>query len=239
MLGQAFATNGRRYNVIILAGGAGSRMGEASEYIPKALTKFGTQRAIDRIINRYSLIADKFIVGVGHHADLLTNYIQGHYGKCPIEFSTEKVEDIKNNAISTMLCLDHADSRLGTIITFCDLLILSNYEIKGSTIYIATKDTEGHPGLFRHSIEKYRIVQNEGPSSLDDVTNGILGTFVLNNTTLLKEIAYREGFTAEDLTIDIIEPYSIAEAMAIEKCKKVYEFGTEKDLKQVREMWAK
>lgn len=60
MLGQCYANE--KFNVIILAGGAGSRMGQASEFIPKALTKVGEFRAIDLLISRYLNISHRLII---------------------------------------------------------------------------------------------------------------------------------------------------------------------------------
>ena len=79
MFGQAYSLEGKKYNIIILAGGAGSRMGVASDYIPKALTSFGSRRAIDFLIDKYIAVANKFIIGTGYHADLLQTYIKGKY----------------------------------------------------------------------------------------------------------------------------------------------------------------
>ena len=91
MIGQAISIKNKKYNIIILAGGAGSRMGNASDFIPKALSKIGSKRAIDYIIERYSIVAHKFIIGVCYHSDLLKSYIKGNYSNLDIEFSEEKI----------------------------------------------------------------------------------------------------------------------------------------------------
>ena len=114
MLGQAVSLEGNKYNVIILAGGNGTRLGEQSDYIPKALTQIGNKRAIDYLIERHIPVAHKFIIGICKHADLLQGYVEGRFKPLPIEFSRE--DELHNEAISLMYCLDHADIRYGTIV---------------------------------------------------------------------------------------------------------------------------
>lgn len=238
MIGKAVSLGHKRYNVIILAGGAGSRMGVASDFIPKALTKLGKLRAIDFIIERYSNVAHKFIIGVGYHADLLTSYISGRY-KYPIEFSMETPETMRNNAYSTLYCLDHADSRYGTIVTFCDLVMLDNLVIDDDCLYYVNENTKGFPGTFRHSLlidngNVSEIIKNTEPTKF---SNGVLGTFVFGNTPLLKANMYAKYSTLNDLTDDGVVSYLKAQPLHAKECSVVYEFGNEDDLTSVRKLW--
>lgn len=221
MIGQAFSLDGKKYNVIILAGGNGTRMGEQSDYIPKALSQIGNKRAIDYIIERYIPVAHKFIIGTGAHADLLEGYIKGRFPASNIEFSREV--ELVNNAHSTMLALDHANSMYGTIILFCDLIVISNPKITDNTILVAGKETRGKIGTFRHT---------------DRYGRGILGNFTFGNTVLLKSVAYTNYFRKfTDLTEDIVIPYSKEIPMNTELCNVVYEFGSNADLMEVRRLW--
>lgn len=222
MIGQAVSTLGKKYNVIILAGGSGTRMGEQSDYIPKALSQIGNKRAIDHIIERYLGIAHKLIIGTCTHADILEAYIKGRFPVSNIEFSRET--ELHNNAHSTLYALDHADSRYGTIIVFCDLIVVSNQIVRDDTILVVDKDTRGKVGTFRHT---------------DRFGRGILGNFIFSNTYLLKSIAYSNFYSMnfEDLTENIVMEYSRSIPMNTEVCEVVYEFGTENDLEEVRKLW--
>lgn len=222
MIGQAISLEGKKYNVIILAGGNGSRMGEQSDYIPKALSQIGNKRAIDYIIERYMNIAHKIIIGTCKHADLLESYVRGRFPRLNIEFSREA--ELVNNAISTMYCLDHADSRYGTIILFCDLIVISNPVIKDDTVLVAGENTKGKVGTFRHT---------------DRVGRGILGHFCFGNTIHLKGVTYTtySWNTLNDLTEDILQRYQASVIIKVEECEKVYEFGNENDLQEVRKLW--
>ena len=152
MLGQFFSETGEKYNVVILAGGLGTRMGAATDHIPKALTKIGSQRAIDLIFSKFLLVAKQYVIATSWHSDLLESYIRGRYSNLEIGFSHELVSDLKNNATSLLYALDNVDSRFGTIVSFCDLLILSNPHIAGNSIYLANASTQGVVGTFRHSV---------------------------------------------------------------------------------------
>lgn len=232
----------KKYNVIILAGGLGTRMGVASDYIPKALSKFGSKRAIDYIIERYIHVAHKFIIGTGYHNDLLENYIKGEYPNLPVVFSYEKPEELINPGISTMYCLDNADSRYGTIISFCDLIMLDNLVLNDDTIYYVDLNTEGNIGDFRHSVKiknnfVEEFIQHEIPIKPSIIHNGVLGTFVFSNTILLKTITYSKSNIIKDLTWDIVSNYNVNKQLKAEHCKNVVEFGNDIDLIQVRKSW--
>lgn len=222
MIGKAYSATGKKYNVIILAGGNGSRMGDQSDYIPKALSVLGSRRAIDYIIDRYANIAHKIIIGTCKHADLLESYVKGRFPATNIQFNRE--DELQNNAISTLYCLDYADSRYGTLILFCDLIVVSNPEIRDDTILVAGEETKGKVGTFRHQ---------------DRFGRGILGHFCFGNTKLLKYKAYKAAFkgSLNDLTEDIVMQYSLVSGLETELCEYVYEFGNENDLKEVRRLW--
>jgi hypothetical protein len=247
MLGRAISETGKKYNVIILAGGAGSRMGTASDFIPKALTKLGNSRAIDYLIHRYLQVADKFIIGTAYHADLLKSYMLGQYGNLNMEFSYEKPEDLQSTAWSTAYCLDHADSRLGTILVWCDLYIASNFYINDDVILITKPGfTKGIVGNFSH-LCTYKsdnildlVIKTSPPVDFEKIEYpyaGILGSFVFGDTRLLKTIIY-SNTKMEDFTDDILVPYKEAkECFLVEPVEFAHDFGIDSDLQKIRAGW--
>jgi len=244
MLGQFFTENEEKFNVVILAGGLGTRMGAASDNIPKALSKIGSQRAIDLILSKFLLVANQFVIGTAWHADILESYIRGRYPNLKVAFSQESPSELKNNATSLLYALDNVDSRFGTIVSFCDLLLLSNPLISGSALYLATPETKGVLGTFRHSVSVRRgiaqkVVVLQKPMHVPSTKNGVIGFFVFGNTVLLKEIAYslaRKG-AASDLTTDIVSRYIEVEKTRAIPVDALLEFGTEDDLQKARKAW--
>ena len=245
MLGQFYSDNDEKFNVVILAGGLGTRMGTASDYIPKALTSIGSQRAIDLMISKFLLIANRFVVGTGWHADLLESYIKGRYPNLPVTFSREDVAEMENNGTSLLYALDQVDSRRGTIVSFCDLLMLSNPMIGGSAIYLAVPETKGVIGTFRHSVTVRdktveRIEPLDSPKRVpDEIDNGVIGFFVFHNTILLKEIAYSMArlHKLTDITTDIVSRYVEIEKTGAVPVDALLEFGDETDLMKARAAW--
>lgn len=244
MLGQFFSKDEEKYNVVVLAGGLGTRMGAASDYIPKALTKIGSQRAIDLIFSKFLLIARQFVVGTGWHSDLLESYIRGRYSNLQLSFSHEAASELKSNATSLLYALDSVDSRYGTIVTFCDLLILSNPLISGSSMYLAHKGTEGIVGTFRHSVSIvdnriHKIIELKNPKCVSAIDNGVIGFFVFQNTLLLKEIVYSLARKGElnDITSDVLSRYIAAENTHGILVNSLLEFGNEADLDKARKAW--
>jgi len=239
MFAQVFNKDCSKYNIVILAGGAGSRMGIASDFIPKALTKINEKRAIDFIMHRYINIAHKFVIGIGNHADLLKNYVCGVYKGENIVFSYEDPSKMKNDGISLAYCLDNVDSRYGTIITYCDMLLIGNCMVSGDMLFIANKNTTGILGTFRNSFLHDKIFENDPPVFLNESNNGIIGVFAIKNTTELKSITYSKFSYINDLTRDIIAPYFSIHKPNIEEVDILLDFGTENELLKSREYWEK
>lgn len=235
MIGQCFSKD--KWNIVILAAGAGSRMGEASMYIPKALSPLGEMRAIDWLILRYANVAHKFIIGTHTHYDLLINYIAGRYPASIFEFVTEK--ELVNNARSATLCLDKVNSRYPTLVLFCDLIMLDNFELAPDRLFIATKDTLGNTGTFRHHVNKNGFIEKFSEPKDASQCEGVLGVFSFGNTPLLKAIAYSSWEEHTDFTDDVVIPYREQEGLLAEECKKVVEFGNQTDLIKARELWEK
>lgn len=245
MIGQAISLDHKKYNTIILAGGKGERMGEQSDYIPKALSKIGNQRAIDYIIQKYELITDKFIIGTGSQADLLESYVKGRYPKSNIEFSYEPVEKLYSNCLSALYCLDHADSRLPTLVTFCDLIIVSNNVIKPDVSYVVDKSTKGKLGTYKGVWGDGFMEYSPSGRSVSEIENGygVLGNYTFSDTYLLKYLTYWryvnkcDALAFWDFSIDVMFQYNNHIKMTKEVVDTIYEFGNENDLQEVRKLW--
>lgn len=238
MIGQAISVDNKKYNVIILAAGSGSRMGVSSEFIPKALTKLGNKRAIDYIISRYMNVAYKFIIGTGYHADLLKSYVTANYHYLNIDYDYHEPSDIRDNDWRPFAhCLDTASSKYGTIVVFCDLLPVSNFLINDNSVLIATKNTKGNVGTFRHSVSDNKIIKNSKPINIHDDNNGVLGTFIFGDTPVLKSITYGSYYNLIDITESVVSPYNDKVGISFEECNKVFEFGNMDDINRVRSIW--
>jgi len=224
-----FATE--KYNVIILAGGLGTRMGQASDYIPKALSTLGRKRAIDYIIEKYDYIAHRYVLGVSAHSDLMSSYVCGKYSHLDISFSNEKI--LHSTSRSAALCLDSACSTHPTIIQFCDLIVEDPLDITKDSLFLATRETKGVVGTFRHAIIADEIRTLPYPEKPNNELAGLAGIFSFGNTPLLKSLAYSSWGSHHDITEDIVKPYKAATSMKTIHLGEIYEYGTEHDLRLV------
>src|SRR5258708_7226531 len=118
-----FSISNSKFNVIVLAAGLGSRLRPETDYVPKPLLELGGVRAIDYTIRKYQYIADRIIIAVGYCADLLENYCRGRFSSLNLQFSYEKVSDLRGPGTSVIYALDTASCKLPTIVTFCDYLV--------------------------------------------------------------------------------------------------------------------
>lgn len=229
MITQYVSLEHQKYNVIILAGGHGSRMGQQSDFIPKALTQIGNQRAIDYLIEQFKGIAHKFVIGTCTHADLLEAHLASD--NLPLEFSREN--RLVNNATSLLYALDHVDSRYPTLLHYCDIIMLGDPVVKPDTFYIVDDNTKGRPSTYRAGIEHGNVVLYNPAQK-----HGMAPVWTFGNTIKLKKIAYSQfdNLPPED-AIDIIRAYSNEQFMQINRIKMCLEFGTLIDLEETRKLW--
>lgn len=239
----SFSITNQKFNVIILAAGVGSRLRPETEYIPKALVKVGQTRAIDHFIRKYQYIADRFILAVGYGADLLENYLKGKYPTMNLMFSREDVSELRGPGRSLVYALDHASSRLPTLITFCDYII-DEYLPVDSDILGVCKPIEDASilGTYKTLVVAdegvvVNVVRNEDPTKVKDM--GFTGIAVFHNTLLLKMIAYHAAVSGNnaqnvDYTFDIIREYVLRIKTRGCPLSRIFEFGTEDTLKKIR-----
>lgn len=237
MLGQCISLE--QFNVVILGAGLGTRMGSMSMHIPKLLTPLGNLRAVDWIIERHRLIADNIVISLGSHLDLAHNYIRGRYPNDYITYSLQ--HEILTPHRSLCLALDKVDSRLPTLITFCDLLLIDNVKIQPDTLFGVNSSTVGSIGTFRHTLSSpNNIHEHKTPvqvASLPVSSYGLLGYFTFSDTPLLKSIAYSGYNKGVDITNEIVKPYSKLKPLRLEHCDSIIEFGDETTLELARKAW--
>ena len=63
--------------VVILAGGLGSRLSEETDLIPKPMVRIGDIPILQHIMNFYSAFGHKdFVVALGYKADVIKEYFE-------------------------------------------------------------------------------------------------------------------------------------------------------------------
>jgi NDP-sugar pyrophosphorylase family protein len=237
--GPIFSVSNYKFNIIILAAGQGTRLRPETEQIPKALVQLGSRRAIDHLIGKYEHVAGKFIIAVGYCADLLENYCRGKYRSLPMAFSREEVGELAGPGNSLVLALDHASSRLPTLITFCDFVIEDQFNVDQDAIGVCSpEDPEAVLDGYKTVAEVVggkvtRLIPNPDPKVR---ANGFTGTLICQQTKLLKSIAYsascRSG--SVDYAMDVVNPYIHQVAVGVRGLRRMFEFGTDESLRKTR-----
>lgn len=238
----SFSVTGKKFNVIILAAGVGARLRPETDFIPKPLIELGGQRAIDHLVQKYQYISGRLIIAAGYGADILEHYVKGKYPALSPMFSREKVSELAGPGRSLVYALDHASSKLPTLITFCDYVMEDYIPVDHDALGISQKPkppyvVDPYPkGLA--TVEEGVVVDLVENKSLDRVTyNGFTGLAICHDTTLLKAIAYTKASETglkPDYTFDIIRTYVSKVKTVALSLSCMYEFGTPEMLKKVR-----
>lgn len=239
----SFSVRGDKFNVIILAAGAGTRLKPETDYIPKALISIGGLRAIDFTIQKYQYLSDRFIIAAGHGADILENYVSGRYPNLNPMFSREQISELAGPGKSLVLALDYASSRLPTLITFCDYLIEEYVSVEHDALGVNKKPelpyiVDAHPKSL--AVVEEGVVTDLVPNKdlHKKVYGGFCGLSICHNTTLLKSIAYTKSLEKDgkpDYTFDIIKEYISKVKTFAMPLSHMFEFGTPDMLEKVRE----
>lgn len=236
-----FSARNQKFNVIILASGLGTRLKPETDFIPKALVELGELRAIDYLILKYQYLAERIIITVGYSADLLRNYVKGKYSSLNIQFSREEVSELRGPGKSLVYALDHADSGLPTLITFCDYIIEDQFSVDYDAIGVCKPDED-----YVYDTYKMLAVAEEGVAvdliindDLENIKeNGFTGISICHNTILLKSIVYGAAESKTRLEdVDyarIIRSYLQKVRTLALPLSRMYEFGTEDTLVKTR-----
>ena len=236
-----FSARNQKFNVIILASGLGTRLKPETDFIPKALVELGELRAIDYLILKYQYLAERIIITVGYSADLLRNYVKGKYSSLNLQFSREEVSELRGPGKSLVYALDHANSKLPTLITFCDYIIDDQFAVDYDAIGVCKPDED-----YVYDTYKMLAVAEEGVAVdliiNDDLENtkenGFTGISICHNTILLKSIVYGAAESKTRLEdVDyarIIRSYLQKVRTLALPLSRMYEFGTEDTLAKTR-----
>lgn len=237
-----FSVANRKFNVIILAAGLGTRLRPETDFIPKPLIELGGQRAVDFLIRKYQHVADRIVIATAYCADLMENYCQGKYLSTNLVFSREDVSRLAGPGTSLLYALDCVSSRLPTIVTFCDYLLEDQFSVEQDAICVFRPVV---PEAVLDSYKTVAVVDNGCAVDLRLNTdlarnheNGFTGILVCHQTMLLKALAYSAAAEREaehlDYAMDLVKPYLTRVRARALPVSRVFEFGTEESLRATR-----
>jgi len=239
MISPLFSNTNKKFNVIILAAGKGTRLKPATDYIAKPLIEISGERAIDYFIKKYQYVAHKIIIAVGYEADLLENYVRGKYSSLNIEFSKEDVKDLHGPGQSLVYALDHADSKYPTIITFCDYIVNDVFSVDDNAVCVSDSVRKSVLGKYRTYVDAEDGVAIDICDNEDNrIKYGFTGIAICHDTLFLKYITYYlavRGLSEEEGTYEaIIREYITENKTSVITLNEIYDFGDSKTLEKTR-----
>ena len=128
--------------VLITCSGTGSRMGEYTKYINKALVKVGDKFTIDYIIDNFKSVSNvEYIITLGYFGDYVKQYLTIAYPE--YNFTFVNVDNYNGKGSSQGYSLLHAEKYLQEPFIFiaCDTIIIDklfnkDYQITSNKIYV-------------------------------------------------------------------------------------------------------
>jgi len=187
-------------DVVIMAGGLGTRMHPFTSIFPKALLPIAEETILEKIIKQFGIfnVAD-FYISINHKSKLIKAYLQ----EVDLDYSLHFIKEEK--PLGTIGALKLAEDRLRstTFVSNCDTLVYGDYtkmyEFHKSknldlTIICAYKEEEMPYGICSLNAEGLLSDFIERPSH-DMIIN--TGMYIIN-TDLLKLIPDNTKFDAND-----------------------------------------
>lgn len=141
------------YTVLIVTSGLGSRLGNLTKHLNKALICVGDKFSICYIIDKYDLKNTQFVITLGYHADLVREFLDIAYENN--NFIYVYVDNYDKEGSSLVYSLLQAQSVLQCPFMFycCDSLILDNdilcnNDTKTNIMYVAEhEDTDSYTSI--------------------------------------------------------------------------------------------
>ena len=189
--------------VIVMAGGAGTRLKPFTNVLPKPLIPIGDKTVIEKIIDVfYQYHIKKFIISINFKSKIIKSFFNELKPKYKYEFLEEKIP------LGTAGCLAHLKDkkRIDYVITNCDTLIkfdcyefFKHHKVNKNdiTILVSSKEFKIPYGLCK--INKKGNLESivEKPSSHHLVNTGI---YIVNNQ-IFKLIPKNKFFNFTDLIL--------------------------------------
>lgn len=192
-------------DVIIMAGGKGSRLSPLTDEIPKPLLKVGDKCMIDHLIDRLILFGIRQInIAVHHMSELIIEHIEINYPEGNINCFMEDNPSGTIGAVKTISLSDNSDllvlnADLLTNIDFENLFI--SYKLSKSDAIVATKEYIVDIPFGTFQIENNNIVGlTEKPTYSYQLNTGIY----LFNKSLVDFIPEQGKLDATDFLEDVL-----------------------------------
>lgn len=111
-------------NVVVMAGGKGTRLEPFTKILPKPLIPIGDKTIIEIIIEKFVEFQIKhFYVSINHKAKIIKSYFE----EISPEYTIDYLEETKPLGTIGALSLMNCDNNKPIIITNCDIIIDTNY----------------------------------------------------------------------------------------------------------------
>jgi len=226
---KIYSPDNQKYNVLILASGFGKRLMPYTQEIPKPLIKLGNLRAIDYLIEKYGLVANRFYINIGYIGDLLKFYLKGRYPQHEIIF----IDDYnpEGTAESFMKAMQIVEPDHPLIFTFCDVLVFDGFEL-GKDLLVLNNE-KGVYGTYKNLFVDGELVQNEHTESV--FKNGVVGIGVIMHPRDIKTICKANYDKKKvEFTLDILGEYNKLHNFKPYYTEDLYEFGETKPYNKTR-----
>lgn len=195
-----------KFDVIILAGGLGTRLASVVSDVPKPMAPVVGKPFMDHILCKLPLSnIGKLIFAVGHKYEVIEEYYGSDYENVPIEYSIEKEPLGTGGGIGLALKLVSQETALilnGD--TFFDINYEEMWEVHQSEGKLMTLALKQMPSPDRYGtvlLEKNEIVRFQ--EKLSGLKTGLInGGVYWVNSSLVQEMPHEEKYSFESEVLE-------------------------------------
>ncbi|HSX29634.1 MAG TPA: sugar phosphate nucleotidyltransferase [Candidatus Saccharimonadales bacterium] len=231
----------KKMSAVILASGAGTRLGEITANTPKTLLEFGgkpyLQYLIDWLLNGN---IDDIVVTVCTHAEQIEQFISDNYGNRPVR--TVREPSVKNSVQSTRYGLEQAIHAHSLLLTADNLWEMSLRDFiarhlesdADATIMVTGNPDVPNSGAVKVAKHDDRIVKMLFPGEDEDLGEPVRPASTMGMYAVRREMLLR-NLSPDDKKV-VIEPMNrLGSVRAYWNEGFFFDFGTPANYKYLRE----